>query len=196
MHRTPWNHYAAIALTAVAIGGATYSVSSALAASSRAALETRIKDLEAQLEIYQPPSKAGMPPESHKATGTAFKLPELGIQLTLPASLSDLSYTTMSGKLQSGQAYTVAYVSTTSLVAMDKACDSALGALSKVSGRYPATGATPENSIRSIVEQFPNFYISYQHPQSLCSDDNSVEARAYILRTTFRDSFRTITEIK
>lgn len=173
-----------VAVTTVIFGGATYYATNRAAVSDKAALEAKVTELESQIEGLK-----------SKSTDSIFKFSELGIQLTIPESIKDLTYATTSGNIKSGQSYTGADVTTSAIIKLDKSCYSGLGALSKVSGQYPSS-PTPDNSIGPLLKQFPTFYIAYQHPQSLCSNDDSVNAKTSASLTAFRDALSTITLIE
>lgn len=154
-------------------------------------LETQVADLEAQIvDLKNSDEDSGQDDGSAEST---FKFTELGVQITIPESIKDLIYTASSGKLMSGPESVTAKVATSSVVKLDKKCSTSLGALSRVSGQYPSS-PNPENASGTLVKQFQSFYIGYTHPQSLCSDDNSVEEKVYAARTTFRNAFGTIVE--
>lgn len=103
------------------------------------------------------------------------KIPELGIQITVPDSIKDLTYTP--GTVTSnGQSMPVADFSTQSLTVMEPACAStnqpstALGRLAKTNGQYPADASTASGK---LVKQFSTYYIiSYNAPQASCAVNN------------------------
>jgi Tfp pilus assembly major pilin PilA len=91
------------------------------------------------------------------------KIPELGIQITVPDRLKDLTY--VASKTEFGNA--VAYFSTTTLTNLDAACSGKLGALTQIKGQYGQPGDG------GLVKQFSAFWISGFTAQSQCSMDNA-----------------------
>ncbi len=114
------------------------------------------------------------------------KIPELGIQITVPDSLKDLTYS--AAKNESGEA--IANFSTTSLTNLDAACSGQLGTLTQIKGQYGA----PEGP--GLVKQFSTFYIAYDTSMSQCSMDNA-DANALQLRqsTVLRSAYPSITQL-
>lgn len=106
---------------------------------------------------------------------TAVKVPELGIQITVPDSIKDLTYQVSTVKLSpNGNQATLAMFSTKALTALDANCgvsSGALGSLERASGQYP-TQAEDETNVLDygqLLKQFPTFYISVGYPQAACS---------------------------
>ncbi len=106
------------------------------------------------------------------ANANLIKLSELGVEITVPDSIKDLTYkvftyTGTSAALHddSGKplATTQANMSTSSLLADNTSCtpaSSPLGILFKVDGTYP-TNPTSDNAGGKLVKQFGGFYIGY-----------------------------------
>lgn len=104
-----------------------------------------------------------------------IKIPELGIQITVPDSIKDLTYRISTGKLKDGRESTAAIFSTTSLAAADSSCDTdfgPLGSLAKVDGQYPNDNPNPLD-YGQLVKQFPTFFISANYPNAPCSTSKS-----------------------
>ncbi|MEO8785021.1 MAG: hypothetical protein ABI221_01730 [Candidatus Saccharimonadales bacterium] len=135
---------------------------------------SQIQDLQAQVSKLQADAK--------KAAATTpslnvIKIPELGIQITVPDSLKDLTYTISNSKLTNGQSFTSADLTTKSLLASDPACTTAkwpLGSITKVTGTYPSK---PTNDIAAgqLVKQFTGYYIGNVTPQSSCSANKATQ---------------------
>jgi hypothetical protein len=97
-----------------------------------------------------------------------FKVPELGIQITVPASLKTISYHYINnafGKTvnMSTPTLTNLSLSCTETSKNDIAEGSALGGLFRGSG----TGTSTPNS--SVIKQYSSYYIAYVPPQGACN---------------------------
>jgi hypothetical protein len=137
------------------------------------AADTAVEKISDQLVILQKATDAD-------TTATnLLKLPELSIQITLPAALSDMTYAVTSTSPVGSHANTTVGLSTLGLITLDSQCDaskSPLGWLSKTAGIYP-TKTTEENSSGTLVKQYSTYYISYKAPQAQCSDLKAVQAK-------------------
>lgn len=110
---------------------------------------------------------------------TVVKVPELGIQITVPDDLKDLTYQIQTNKLQNGSTATTAYFSTTSLTAIDNNCagvNTPLGTLGRVDGQYPSDDPTAALDYGTLIKQFPTFYISEGVPNGSCSTNQNALA--------------------
>jgi hypothetical protein len=134
---------------------------------------------------------------------TIVKIPELGIQITVPDSIKDVTYTTTKVKLRNGNPATIAYFSTTSLTAQDSHCGTnsgPLGSLEKASGQYPTQSQDETNVLDygQLVKQFPTFYITVGYPNAGCSISTSASTAANVngsagaSKTTFSTALPTI----
>lgn len=108
------------------------------------------------------------------ATQTIVQIPELGIQITVPNAIKDLTYQTSTVTLRNGNQATLAMFSTRALTAADAKCGSAampLGSLERASGQYPTQTQDATNVLDygQLVKQFPTFYIAAGYPQASCS---------------------------
>lgn len=127
-------------------------------------------------------------PTQKTSDSAIIQIPELGIELTVPNTLSDITYhystndpvgnTSVSGE-------TFADLSTSTLDSLDAGCvansssdtaqGTALGMLVKASGQ----GKAGEDF--TVVKQFSTYYIGYANPQAPCannsSNDSEVEAQ-------------------
>ena len=107
-------------------------------------------------------------PVTPQENRSVFKIPELGIQLTVPDYAKDLVYEIGSGRLEDGRITTYAIFSTKSLMESKSRCslaDTSFGSLGKIDGQYPATDETRTvNAIAMeygiLVKQFPTYFIS------------------------------------
>jgi len=105
------------------------------------------------------------------------KIPELGIQLTVPDDIKDLTYKIGKTTLRNGNPATYAMFSTASLTAAEPSCGTSFGpfgSLERANGQYPSfTGSNPTPGAPidyGVLEaQFPMFYISAGFPQAACA---------------------------
>lgn len=115
-------------------------------------------------------------PVATTATPSAdvFRLTALGVELTnVPPSLRDLTVSKVSGD---GTNMGVMF-STASLTKADPACSAdigtSIGGLSRVKGTY--NSGEPLFSA-NFVKQFTGFWVSYSHPQAVCSNIVAAES--------------------
>lgn len=125
------------------------------------------------------------------ANQNTVKVPELGIQLTVPAEIKDLTYKIgHSGAFKNGQNGVDALFSTTSLTAVDSKCGTdfgPLGVLTMGAGQYPSDDPTAAIDYGgNLVKQFPTFFISYTGPQAGCSENGT----ALNHMNKFKDDFQ------
>ena len=117
-----------------------------------------------------------------------FRLPSLGIELTIPDELADITSSSNSNG-------TVVNMSTQALTQLDPGCTAsfgngkALGDFSIVTGDFKNTA----NSI--LIKQFPNYFIAYTAPPATCSSVATVNALDATLVTALKESFSTIQTI-
>jgi Tfp pilus assembly protein PilV len=103
---------------------------------------------------------------------STIKIPELGIQITVPDNIKDLRYKVSTVTLSNGRQATLALFSTASLIAIDQDCGTSfgpLGSLEKVNGQFPSDYQQNPNAYGQLVKQFPTFYISAGYPQAACT---------------------------
>ncbi len=112
---------------------------------------------------------------------TTLKIPEFGIQLALPAAISDAYYATAKGAFNDT---IYANFSTHSLASAggqyctaDTTAGAPLGSVA-VTSTQPLANPTVENSPGAFVKQVGTKYIYYVGPQAACSDDKTVQAKA------------------
>lgn len=105
-------------------------------------------------------------------TQNVVKIPELGIQLTVPDSIKDLTYQVSTVTLPTQQTATIVKFSTQALTAADPKCSASfgpLGSLEKVAGQYPTNDPNAAFHYGQLVKQFPTFFISGGSPNAGCS---------------------------
>lgn len=120
------------------------------------------------------------------------KIPELGIQITVPDSIKDLTY---KAENMDGVEYTS--FSTTTVTNLDAACSAtngAIGRLSKTSGQYSSIGTNGESG--SLVKQFSTFYILFSSPQSTCSMDDNIQSQVTQDLAVLRSSLPSIAQLQ
>lgn len=101
-----------------------------------------------------------------------IKLPELGIQITVPDSIKDLQYFIEKQTDYRGQEVVYARLSTKTIAAQDSNCNaesSAIGVIAKGLGVFP-----PEDDQRymyygDLSKQFSGFFITYSKSQNPCA---------------------------
>ncbi len=130
------------------------------------------------------------------ANQNVVKIPELGIQITVPDSIKDLTYQTTSGTLNDGAHATMARFSTSSLATTDAKCGASsgpLGVLESVSGQYPTNiQQTALNDYGELIKQFPTFYVSYFSQNAACSANATTQATATQAKVAFTTAESTI----
>jgi hypothetical protein len=104
--------------------------------------------------------------------GRSLNIPEMGIKIVnIPDSIGDLNY--VINPHGSAPGYTSATFSTVTLSALDKNCspsDASNGALTRGEGTYSY------NPHLQLLKQFNGFWISYEHPQGVCTTNAQAEA--------------------
>jgi hypothetical protein len=139
------------------------------------------------------------PTATPESTNFVLNIKELGISMTLPNSLKDITYkATPAGSTAYSNSVTRATFSTQAITVADPACSvdgvaPPLGSLLRVSGQYPSS-PNVENSGGTLVKQFDGFYIGVLYPQALCSSSSSSSAEnlAKTARAGFASAFATI----
>jgi len=127
------------------------------------------------------------------------KLQELGIQITVPDTLKDLTY---SSKKSTGNEYsdsTLAYFSTQALTAKDSRCSSSggnppLGWIAKTPGQYP-NSPNVDNSSGTLVKQFQTYYIAYRSPGMGCFEDTQTNESTIKLMQQLQSAYSTVKEL-
>lgn len=148
-----------------------------------ASLQSSVNSLNSKLNSKTTVTISTSP--SSTSALTVFKIPELGVELSVPATLADLTYAVNTG-------HTVSNLSTQTLTDLDAGCTAnattglALGNISKTSGKFTATTGV------TLVKQYPTYYISYTAAPSACSKVAQVSALTTTLATDLKSSFSTI----
>ena len=130
----------------------------------------RVKGTGAASGTTQPATSTQ--PTQTTSAQNIVKIPELGIQITVPDSIKDLTYKASTVTLRNGNQATLAVFSTSSLTTADSSCGTnfgPLGSLEKASGQYPSfSGSNPAPGspidYGQLVKQFSTFYISSSFP--------------------------------
>jgi len=128
-----------------------------------------------------------------------FKIPQLGIEFTVPSSLKDIVYVVNPSRtLSTGQKVQSVTLSTESITKLNVSCSDTgnsppLGTVSKTTGRYPTNpDATLNNASGGLVKQFPSYYIAWNSPQAACSSIMSVNTKALAQTNLFGPSLKTV----
>jgi hypothetical protein len=106
------------------------------------------------------------------------KIPEISSQLTVPASIKDLTYQTSTVTLKDGKVATLTTFSTSSLTQLDANCSASagpLGSIEKVDGQYPSDDPYAALDYGNLLKQFPTFYLATGSPQASCSTNTSTQ---------------------
>jgi CRISPR/Cas system CMR-associated protein Cmr5 small subunit len=126
------------------------------------------------------------------------KIPELGIQITVPDDIMDLKYQVHTGTVANGIQATFAFFSTAALANLDAACSPSsapLGSLERVNGQYPSNDQLAGAKYGLLVKQFPTFYIAAGLPQAECSTNASVNGAAVKFKSEFATAESTIQQL-
>lgn len=127
---------------------------------------------------------------------------ELGITLTGPETLADLTYSYKATTTEDGKQELQAYLSSKSLTAFDAGCaaDGAappLGSIAKVTGQYP-TNPTAGNSVSPLVKQFPTYYIGGPvNAQAACAAKDyptTLDAKTKTLKADLLTALKSVKE--
>ena len=160
-----------------------------------ASLNSQVSSLNAQnasLSQQLATAKAAAAKSSTQASvnsNYAFKISQLGVTLTVPAGLADITY-------QIDSQGNSVNLSTQTLTSLDSSCGAsatgtkALGILLKGNGEFKATTGT------TLVKQFSGSYIAYSAPTANCSSVNQVNNLASSLITDLKNSFSTIVQVQ
>lgn len=150
-------------------------------------LTSQASSLKSQLATLEnAPSVSTSTQSSSNSSQSLFKIPELGISLTVPATLGDLTYVANSAK-------TAANLSTQNLATLDSSCTASLtvaplGTITKTNGQFPASG----DSTSTLIKQYSSYYIAYVKPSASCSSVTQVNNLANTLITDLKDTFSTV----
>lgn len=120
------------------------------------------------------------------ATAT-LELSSLGIDITVPDAINDLTYAAPAGNGGYG-------ISTETLTNDDANCV-ATGSTPPLGYFFKGTGTYSETNVPSrLVKQFGAFYIAWEAPQAPCSTSSSVSALANRFVQDLTQSFDTVEE--
>jgi type II secretory pathway pseudopilin PulG len=122
-------------------------------------------------------------------TTTTLELGALGIDMTVPNAINDLTYAAPDSSGGYG-------ISTKTLTADDAKCVATgsappLGYFFKEPGQYPGTASAPGR----LAKQFADYYIAWNSSQTPCSDSSTVTTLANQQIQDLVGSFDTIEEI-
>lgn len=182
-----------VLLALIAVAGIGYS---AYAWNQNKSLQSDVTSRDAQIASLNSQvstlKTAETTPVAVTATvGNVINIRELGLSITVPDSIKDISYRYTSSKdgIQtasfSTKAITDKYANTGSCTSASTAPP--LGELEKFPGQYKAG-----NSTVALLKQFPTYYIAYSGPQSACVDvQDNVDAQLKALK----DSLSTVKEL-
>lgn len=148
----------------IAIAGIVYAVYATMQNTTNTAnikaKDDQIKTLNAKINTLEAPASAVV-------DGNVIQIRELGISITVPDSLKDLTYSYVGNDTVylSTKTTTDKYVSTN--VCSSFGVSPPLGAIAKVDGEHTGEGTNPQ----APFKQFAGNYILYSAPQSGCADD-------------------------
>jgi hypothetical protein len=150
------------------------------------ALTLQNSNLKTQLSKSTGPSVTINTQSGSTTSQSVFKIPELGVSLTVPSNLADLTYVLNSSKTQ-------ANLSTQNLAVLDPACTASatvapLGSILKANGQFPTTPSTTT----TLIKQYPTYYIAYVKPTAACSTVTQVNNLTNALVADLKNTFSTI----
>ena len=185
---------AIILLVLLAVAGVGYS---AYAMMQNASQKTQLSDKDAQINTLnvkvaslETKTSSTTAATATKSTGNVIPIRELGLSITVPDSIKDLTYSYSSSSYGestqfSTKAITKKYQSKSECTSFGSAPP--LGAISKSSGKAPVEMASAQ-----VVKQFSDYYVSYSSPQATCSD---TQTSAPPELQIFKDSLTTLKEL-
>jgi hypothetical protein len=128
-----------------------------------------------------------------------FKIPQLGIEVTVPNSLSGIEYSVdQSRSLSTGQHVQSVTLSTATITKLDADCGDRgtappLGTISKTQGKYPANPDVGlNNASGALIKQFPTYYIAWDSPQAACSSSMSINTKALAETNLFSTALKSV----
>ncbi len=110
---------------------------------------------------------------------STIKIQQLGVQITVPSSLSDLTYADLGNGTVNGQTATIVGLSTKALAAADAGCSTSsapLGEIGKATGQYPTTSQSGSTGA-SLIKQYPSYYLYrvLNDTSAVCSQNKNVQ---------------------
>ena len=142
--------------------------------------------------------------QSAQTTSTAnesvINIPELGIQITVPNDIKDVSYKIGTATLNDGRKETFASFTTKALSAIDAGCDEKfgpLGTLAKIDGQYPASfsDSNPAMAYGVLIKQYSGSFLSSFSPQAACSHNSSALSSSSKFKSEFQASYSSIQQL-
>lgn len=133
----------------------------------------------------------GTTPSTHAAdpTTTGLELSALGIDMTVPNAINDLTYAAPS-PVNGGYGISTKTITTQDANCIATASNPPLGYFFKGTGQYPASGGPGQ-----LVKQFSTFYIAWGPPKAACSANASVVSLIAQDQQSLEGSFKTIEQI-
>jgi hypothetical protein len=119
---------------------------------------------------------------------TTLELSDLGIEITVPNVINDLTYAAPD-PTSGGYG-----VSTKELSTLDSNCQ-AISNNPPLGDFYRATGPYPDHGPGQLIKQFSAFYVAWSMPQTACSAISNVQELAAQQQADLESSFKTIVEI-
>lgn len=130
---------------------------------------------------------------------SVFKVPQLGVEFTVPIVIKDIVYTVdPSRTLSTGQKVQSVTLSTETLTKLAADCSDTgsappLGTISKTTGKYPTKPDIDlNNASGALIKQFPTYYIAWNSPQAGCGSTMSVSTKALAETNLFSPSLKTV----
>ncbi len=114
-----------------------------------------------------------------------IKIPELGVEITVPDSIKNITYTTdMSGKDSQGNHYATAIFN-------DGIQKCSIASLSKINGQYADFSKVAEEP-GNLAKQYGSYFIVYYHPQATCGNTASDQTQFEADTSAFSKALPTI----
>jgi hypothetical protein len=133
---------------------------------------------------------------------SVVKIPQLGIEFTVPNAIKDVVYTVNPSRtLSTGQKVQSVTLSTETITKLSANCSDTgsappLGTISKTTGKYASDPDVALNNVSgALVKQFPTYYVSYISPQATCSSDMRIGTKALAETNLFGPSLKTVQQI-
>lgn len=186
-------------LLAIVIGGVGYLTYTWQQENQTSAAS--INDKNAQIDSLTKSLAAatGSTDKTVATSGNVIAIRELGISISVPDALKDVTYNYKSaGKDETVKSEVVSF-STKKITDLnrDGMCsayvDAPLGALVKMDGQFPDT--SDAGSPPSLVKQFDDYYVAYAHPQSYCTDDASQSKTISSALSSFIEAIKSVKEL-
>jgi len=184
-----------ILLVLIALGGVGYSVYAMMQNSSQSALlsdkDAQIKTLNVKVATLETQAPSTTVVTATKSTGNVIPIRELGVSITVPDSIKDVTYSykpsTYGEETQfSTKKLTDTYKATSECTSFG--ASPPLGLIERREGQA-GSGATASTT---VIKQFSTFFILYSTPQAPCANGQTgAPAELQI----FKDSLSTLKEL-